>query len=115
MPNAYEIGFYVCDRTGRLTLCLVTHERYVEPLSDGRAHALVIGMGVYRIWRDAGYAVGTADIGLTMEFVSMEAAFHLTVALMFASGAVIYPWMEETHPEFGAHEPVPADSATPGH
>jgi len=71
------------------------------------------GMGVYRMWRDAGYAVGAAGIGLTMEFVSMEAAFYLTAALMFASGAVVYVWMEETHPDFGTHEPVPARDDAP--
>jgi hypothetical protein len=28
-----------------------------------------------------------------------------TAALMALSGAVVYAWMEETHPEFGTHEP----------
>ena len=63
------------------------------------------GMGVYRMWRDSGYAVGAILIGLSMEFVSAEAAFYLTAILMFLSGAVVYVWMEETHPEFGTHEP----------
>ncbi len=69
----------------------------------------VAGMGVYRMWRDAGYGVGAIVIGLGMEFVSAEAAFYLTAALMFVSGAVVYLWMEETHPDFGTHEPVPAE------
>jgi MFS family permease len=69
------------------------------------------GMGVYRMWRDSGYAVGAILIGLSMEFVSAEAAFYLTAGLMFVSGAVVYLWMEETHPEFGTHEPpAPATS-----
>ncbi len=63
------------------------------------------GMGVYRMWRDAGYGVGAILIGLSMEAVSLEAAFYLTALLMFASGAVVWRWMEETHPEFGTHEP----------
>ena len=63
------------------------------------------GMGVYRMWRDAGYGVGAIVIGLSMEFVNAEAAFHVTAILMFLSGAVVYIWMEETHPEFGTHEP----------
>jgi MFS family permease len=70
------------------------------------------GMGVYRMWRDAGYLVGALLIGVAMEFVSLAAAFHLTAFLMFASGAVVFVWMEETHPEFGTHEP-PAPA--PGH
>jgi MFS family permease len=68
------------------------------------------GMGVYRMWRDAGYGVGAILVGLSMEFVSLEAAFYVTAVLMFLSGAVVYLWMEETHPEFGTHEP-PAPAA----
>jgi MFS family permease len=63
------------------------------------------GMGVYRMWRDSGYAVGAVLIGLSMEFVNAAAAFYVTAGLMFASGIVVYLWMEETHPEFGTHEP----------
>jgi MFS family permease len=63
------------------------------------------GMGVYRMWRDAGYGVGAILIGLSMEIVNIEAAFYLTGILMFVSGAVVYLWMEETHPDFGTHEP----------
>ncbi|MFC6942672.1 MFS transporter [Salinirubellus sp. GCM10025818] len=69
------------------------------------------GMGVYRMWRDSGYVVGAVLIGLSMEFVNAAAAFYLTAGLMFASGAVVYVWMEETHPEFGTHEP-PAPAKT---
>ncbi len=70
------------------------------------------GMGVYRMWRDAGYGVGAIAIGLTVQVVSLDAAFYLTAALMFLSGAVVFVWMEETHPEFGTHEP-PAPASDP--
>ncbi|MFC4543777.1 MFS transporter [Halosolutus amylolyticus] len=63
------------------------------------------GMGVYRMWRDAGYGVGAIVIGLSMQFVNAEAAFYLTAISMFVSGAIVYLWMEETHPDFGTHEP----------
>ncbi|RKD88623.1 MFS transporter [Halopiger aswanensis] len=67
------------------------------------------GMGVYRMWRDAGYGVGAILIGISMEIVNLEAAFYMTAVLMFLSGTIVYLWMEETHPEFGSHEPpVPA-------
>ncbi len=36
------------------------------------------GMGVYRMWRDSGYGVGAILIGLSMEFLYVEAAFYLT-------------------------------------
>jgi MFS family permease len=63
------------------------------------------GMGVYRMWRDSGYGIGAILIGLAMQFANIEAAFYLTGILMFVSGAVVYLWMEETHPDFGTHEP----------
>ena len=63
------------------------------------------GMGVYRMWRDAGYGIGAILIGLVMEFVAIKAAFYMTAVLMFVSGGLVYLWMEETHPEFGTHEP----------
>lgn len=63
------------------------------------------GMGVYRMWRDAGYGVGAILIGLTMQGIDLEAAFYLTGTLMFLSGVVVYLWMEETHPDFGTHTP----------
>ena len=63
------------------------------------------GMGVYRMWRDSGYGVGAILIGLAMQFVNAEAAFYMTAILMFLSGAVVFVWMEETHPDFGTHEP----------
>ncbi|WP_336364975.1 MFS transporter [Halalkalicoccus salilacus] len=70
------------------------------------------GMGVYRMWRDAGYGVGAILIGLSMEVMNAEAAFSMTAILMFISGAIVYLWMEETHPDFGTHEPpAPAPEA----
>jgi MFS family permease len=68
------------------------------------------GMGVYRMWRDAGYGVGAIVLGLTMEVANFEAAFYLTGVAMFVSGALVFLWMEETHPEFGTHQP-PAPAA----
>jgi hypothetical protein len=39
----------------------------------------------------------------------------MTAVLMFLSGAVVYAWMEETHPDFGTHEPpAPATESPPG-
>ena len=71
------------------------------------------GMGVYRMWRDSGYGVGAILIGLTMEFVTLEASFYMTGILMVVSGALVYVWMEETHPDFGTHEPPAPASEQP--
>lgn len=71
------------------------------------------GMGVYRMWRDSGYGVGAILIGLSMEFVNAEAAFYMTAILMFLSGGIVYGWMEETHPDFGTHEPPAPATESP--
>lgn len=71
------------------------------------------GMGVYRMWRDSGYAVGAILIGLTMQFVNIKAAFYMTSLLMFVSGGLVHLWMEETHPDFGTHEPPAPAPETP--
>jgi len=67
------------------------------------------GLGVYRMWRDAGYGVGAIVIGGVMEFVGIDAAFYVVGLSMLGSGAVVYWLMEETHPEFGTHEPPSSD------
>lgn len=60
-------------------------------------------LGVYRLWRDLGYAVGAVLIGLAVDLLFIEAAFYGTAIAMFLSGTVVYVVMEETHPHFGTH------------
>lgn len=67
------------------------------------------GLGVYRMWRDAGYGFGAILIGLTADFASIEMAFYVTALSMFVSGAVAALWIEETHPQFGTHQPPQLD------
>ncbi|WP_232688848.1 MFS transporter [Halobacterium zhouii] len=57
------------------------------------------GLGVYRMWRDAGYGFGAIVIGVTADLVSTTAAFYVVAAAMFASGLVTLAWMRETHPD----------------
>jgi len=69
------------------------------------------GLGVYRLWRDLGYAVGAVFIGLSVDFLAIEAAFYGTALAMFLSGGFVYLVMEETHPEFGSHQRITAPPA----
>lgn len=64
-------------------------------------------LGVYRLWRDLGYAVGAVWIGLVVDFVSIEAAFYATAGAMSFVGVFAYMLMEETHPEIGSHRRMP--------
>lgn len=56
-------------------------------------------LGVYRFWRDLGYAIGALAMGLIADAAGMlEAGFWLTGTAMAASGLWLVLGMEETHP-----------------
>ncbi|MDA2916304.1 MFS transporter [Nitrospinae bacterium AH_259_B05_G02_I21] len=55
-------------------------------------------LGVYRFWRDLGYAVGALLAGLIADFVGMKAAIHTIAALTLTSGLVVAFRMYETLP-----------------
>lgn len=63
------------------------------------------GLGVYRMWRDAGYAFGAILIGITADLASIQVAFYVTAVAMFLSGGVVIAWMDETHPTRGDYTP----------
>lgn len=55
-------------------------------------------VGVYRLWRDAGFAVGAVLAGILADLVSIEVAIHAVAALTALSGLVVVLRMYETHP-----------------
>ena len=55
-------------------------------------------VGVYRLWRDAGFAVGALVAGLVADAFGMKAAIWAVAALTAASGIVVLVRMYETHP-----------------
>lgn len=55
-------------------------------------------LGVYRFWRDLGYAVGALLAGLIADFIGMKAAIHTIAALTLTSGLVVAIRMYETLP-----------------
>ena len=56
-------------------------------------------IGIYRFWRDLGYGIGALGLGLVAHFTGhMEGAFWFVAVSMFASGALLWWWGEETHP-----------------
>jgi MFS family permease len=69
---------------------------------DWRAAAL----GIYRFWRDSGYAIGALISGVTAALASLDAAILVATILTAASGLLTWAFMAETHP--GPHaRPVP--------
>jgi len=53
-------------------------------------------VGVYRFWRDLGYAVGALLAGITADALGIPQAMWLVVAVTFASGGVVAIRMRET-------------------
>ncbi|MGH7264233.1 MAG: MFS transporter [Candidatus Rokuibacteriota bacterium] len=54
--------------------------------------------GVYRLWRDLGYAVGALLAGLIADWLGMAAAIHVVAGLTLLSGLVVAVRMRETLP-----------------
>ena len=52
--------------------------------------------GVYRLWRDLGYAVGALLAGLVADWLGMAAAIHVVATLTLLSGIVVLLRMRET-------------------
>lgn len=55
-------------------------------------------MGVYRLWRDLGYAVGAILSGLIADLLGMATAIHVVAALTLLSGIHVALRMGETRP-----------------
>ena len=55
-------------------------------------------VGVYRLWRDAGFAVGALAAGLIADRLGMPAAIWAVTGLTAASGLVVVVRMYDTHP-----------------
>jgi MFS family permease len=61
-------------------------------------------VGVYRLWRDLGYAVGALLAGVTADAFGLGAAMWIVAALTFGSGLVSAIRMKETLPLRGRDE-----------
>jgi MFS family permease len=54
-------------------------------------------VGVYRLWRDGGFAVGALIAGIIADLISIPAAIYVVAALTALSGLVVALRMYETH------------------
>jgi MFS family permease len=71
------------------------------------------GLGVYRFWRDLGYAIGAVIAGLLAQAFSLSAAVIAGGALTFASGLLAARWITAS-PHHGTPSPVPMTSHVTG-
>src|SRR6516225_1907571 len=58
-------------------------------------------VGVYRLWRDGGYAIGALLAGVLADLLGIRWAIGVVAALTFASGVVVLGRMYETLPSKG--------------
>ena len=57
-------------------------------------------IGIYRFWRDIGYAIGGLGMGLAASATgSIESGFWFVAIAMLLSGGILWIWGEETHPK----------------
>jgi len=95
--TAFGSGFYFWIYTSILTGAGIAllYPTLIAAVGDfshttWRASAL----GVYRMWRDSGYALGAFIIGFLIDTYTITSSFHLTAILMIASGALVAKFME---------------------
>jgi MFS family permease len=55
-------------------------------------------LGIYRFWRDSGYAIGALIGGVTVALASLDAAIGVAAVLTAVSGLFVWAFMRETHP-----------------
>jgi MFS family permease len=60
-------------------------------------------LGVYRFWRDSGYAIGALIGGVTAALASLDAAIGVAAVLAGAAGLLAWAFMTETHPGMRSH------------
>lgn len=68
-------------------------------------------VGIYRLWRDLGYALGAVIAGVTADALGIHAAIWVVAAVTFASGVVVAVRMRET---LGRATQPSAEAIAPG-
>jgi MFS family permease len=63
-------------------------------------------VGVYRLWRDGGFAIGALLAGIIADLLGLSAAIYTVAAITAVSGGVVALRMYETHPRGAATAPV---------
>ena len=81
----------------------------VSDVTEPRDRARIVG--VYRFWRDLGFAVGALAAGVVTDLISADAAIGAVAALTAASGLVVArtPWSNRTTTSGGAGHTLPTN------
>jgi MFS family permease len=63
-------------------------------------------VGVYRLWRDLGYAIGALLAGITADLLGLPAAMWIVAAITLGSGVLVAVRMAETLRRTGLEQPT---------
>jgi len=92
---------YSAGSSGRPAGCrtAMVYPTLLAAITD-HAHPLwrASSLGVYRFWRDLGYAIGALLSGVIADALSVGAAIHVVAAITLASGLVTLAMMRESRP-----------------
>ena len=86
-----------------------------RPSATSRTRRGASAVGVYRLWRDAGFAIGALLAGVVADALGLDAAIWTVAALTAASGVVVAIRMYETHqtrPDNQADTPIVTSAST---
>jgi len=68
-------------------------------------------IGIYRFWRDLGYALGALGLGVAAHFTGrIDTAFWFVAGAMVLSGLILWIFGEETHPGRNPGRIEPSDT-----
>ncbi len=65
-------------------------------------------VGIYRLWRDLGYAIGALLAGVAADALGLPSAMWIVAALTFGSGVLVAVRMRETLKKTPSEVPAPA-------
>jgi hypothetical protein len=68
-------------------------------------------VGIYRLWRDSGFAVGALLAGVLADVFDIETAIWAVAAITALSGWVVAVRMYETHPISARSQRAPGEVA----
>jgi MFS family permease len=71
-------------------------------------------VGVYRLWRDLGYAIGALIAGVAADALGLSAAMWLVAALTFGSGLIVSLGMTESFKAHPSNRQAPLEHVAAG-
>jgi MFS family permease len=96
-PFGNDVPFWLFTSALTGTGMALLYPTLIAAVSDATPSAWrASALGVYRMWRDSGYAWGAILLGVVMDRQGLTSGFFLTAVLMFVSGFIVMVFLDET-------------------